>query len=195
MGDDGQSQGTIATGFMLIDMADPKRTTGATESFGYKQLLFEPFVGGGLITALAVPLIHAFGPLAMLAVSTIATVAVLDSASGWLGHLVSSADDRVLPCSNKVRRRAMAAGMAPPKRRSRQGGVQSRRQGGQRRAEACRAAGSRSRAGRPGDSRRTRSRAPAGRRGRAAHPRTARRPPRRMRRRAGAGSTERRRRA
>ena len=77
MGDYGQSQGTIATGFMLIDMADPKRTTGATESFGYKQLLFEPFVGGGFITALAVPFVHAFGPLAMLAVSTIATVAVL----------------------------------------------------------------------------------------------------------------------
>jgi ESS family glutamate:Na+ symporter len=77
MGDYGQSQGTIATGFMLIDMADPKRTTGATESFGYKQLLFEPFVGGGFITALAIPFVHAFGPQAMLVVSTIATVAVL----------------------------------------------------------------------------------------------------------------------
>jgi ESS family glutamate:Na+ symporter len=77
LGDYGQSQGTIATGFMLIDMADPAHTTGATESFGYKQLLFEPFVGGGLITAMAVPFIHAFGDLAMLVVATIATVAVL----------------------------------------------------------------------------------------------------------------------
>jgi ESS family glutamate:Na+ symporter len=77
MGDFGQSQGTIATGFMLIDMADPRRTTGASESFGYKQLLFEPFVGGGFITAMAVPAIHFFGAPAMLAVSTVATVLVL----------------------------------------------------------------------------------------------------------------------
>ena len=77
LGDYGQSQGTIATGFMLIDMADPAHATGATGSFGYKQLLFEPFVGGGLITAMAVPFIHAFGNVAMLVVATIATVAVL----------------------------------------------------------------------------------------------------------------------
>jgi glutamate:Na+ symporter, ESS family len=77
MGDFGQSQGTIATGFMLIDMSDPRHATGATESFGYKQLLFEPFVGGGFITAMAVPLVHAFGPAALLVISTIATVAVL----------------------------------------------------------------------------------------------------------------------
>ena len=76
-GDFGQSQGTIATGFMLIDMSDPRHATGATESFGYKQLLFEPFVGGGFITAMSVPLVHAFGPGALLIVSTIATVAVL----------------------------------------------------------------------------------------------------------------------
>jgi glutamate:Na+ symporter, ESS family len=76
MGDFGQSMGTIATGFMLMDMADPKHVTGATTSFGYKQLLFEPFVGGGLITAMAVPFIHSFGAGAMLIVSTIATVAV-----------------------------------------------------------------------------------------------------------------------
>ncbi len=61
IGDVGQSQGTIATGFMLIDMADPRKATGASESFGYKQLLFEPFVGGGFITAMAVPFTHYLG--------------------------------------------------------------------------------------------------------------------------------------
>ena len=76
LGDFGQSMGTIATGFMLMDMADPEHTTGAATSFGYKQLLFEPFVGGGLITAMAVPFIHVYGAGAMLVVSTIATVAV-----------------------------------------------------------------------------------------------------------------------
>jgi ESS family glutamate:Na+ symporter len=76
LGDFGQSMGTIATGFMLMDMADPAHATGAATSFGYKQLLFEPFVGGGLITAMAVPFIHVYGAGAMLVVSTIATVVV-----------------------------------------------------------------------------------------------------------------------
>jgi len=76
LGDFGQSQGTIATGFLLIDMADPKHVTGATESFGYKQLLFEPFVGGGFITAMSVPIIHAFGLGAMLVLSILATIAM-----------------------------------------------------------------------------------------------------------------------
>ena len=76
MGDFGQSMGTIATGFMLMDMADPAHATGAATSFGYKQMLFEPFVGGGLITAMAVPFIHVYGAGAMLIVSTIATIVV-----------------------------------------------------------------------------------------------------------------------
>jgi ESS family glutamate:Na+ symporter len=76
MGDFGQSMGTIATGFMLMDMADPTHATGASTSFGYKQLLFEPFVGGGLITAMAVPFIHVYGAGAMLIISSIATVVV-----------------------------------------------------------------------------------------------------------------------
>jgi ESS family glutamate:Na+ symporter len=62
-------------GGMLVQLAAVK--AGVAESFGYKQLLFEPFVGGGLITAMAIPFIHAFGAGAMLAVSSIATVAVL----------------------------------------------------------------------------------------------------------------------
>jgi len=61
---------------MLMDMADPAHATGAATSFGYKQLLFEPFVGGGLITAMAVPFINVYGAGAMLIVSTIATIVV-----------------------------------------------------------------------------------------------------------------------
>jgi len=76
VGDFGQSQGTVATGFMLIDMADPRHITGATQAFGYKQLLFEPFVGGGLITALSIPFIHSFGLVWTLVVSGGITVAL-----------------------------------------------------------------------------------------------------------------------
>lgn len=57
----GQSLGTTATGLLFSQIVDPKQRTGAVESFGYKQLLFEPLMGGGMITALSMPLIFAFG--------------------------------------------------------------------------------------------------------------------------------------
>ena len=58
----GQSMGVTVTGLLLLRMADPKNDSGAMETFGYKQLLFEPVVGGGLFTAAAPPLIAQFGP-------------------------------------------------------------------------------------------------------------------------------------
>lgn len=57
----GQSMGTTATGLLFAQMVDPKQRTNVVESFGYKQLLFEPIVGGGIITALSMPLIVLFG--------------------------------------------------------------------------------------------------------------------------------------
>jgi ESS family glutamate:Na+ symporter len=77
MGDFGQSSGTVATGFLLINMSDPRNQTDATEAFGYKQLLFEPFIGGGLITAISLPLIAAFGAVTIGIVSVIATLLFL----------------------------------------------------------------------------------------------------------------------
>ncbi len=77
MGDFGQSSGTVATGFLLINMSDPHNQTDATEAFGYKQLLFEPFVGGGLITAISLPLIAAFGAVTMGIVSIVITLLFL----------------------------------------------------------------------------------------------------------------------
>ncbi len=77
MGDFGQSAGTVATGFLLINMSDPHHQTDATEAFGYKQLLFEPFIGGGLITAVSLPLIAAFGAVTMGIVSIVMTLLFL----------------------------------------------------------------------------------------------------------------------
>ena len=57
----GQSMGTTATGLLFAQMVDPKQRTGVVESFGYKQLLFEPVVGGGIVTALSMPLIMLLG--------------------------------------------------------------------------------------------------------------------------------------
>ncbi|MFG6665630.1 sodium/glutamate symporter [Halomonas sp. HNIBRBA4712] len=77
IGDFGQSMGVTVTGLLLMRMADPKNESGALESFGYKQLMFEPIVGGGLFTAAALPLIAEFGALAVLILTALLT-------AGWL---------------------------------------------------------------------------------------------------------------
>lgn len=66
VGDMGQSMGVTATGILLIRMVDPNNRTGAFESFAYKQLFFEPIVGGGLFTAAAPALIDQFGSVSIL---------------------------------------------------------------------------------------------------------------------------------
>ncbi|MDA2811682.1 sodium:glutamate symporter [Nocardiopsis sp. RSe5-2] len=57
IGDFGQSLGVTATGLVLMRIVDPELKTPAYPAFGYKQLVFEPFFGGGLVTAAAIPLI------------------------------------------------------------------------------------------------------------------------------------------
>jgi glutamate:Na+ symporter, ESS family len=66
LGDFGQSMGMTVTGLLLLRIADPRNRSGGLEAFGYKQLLFEPVVGGGLFTAASIPLIAQFGPLPIL---------------------------------------------------------------------------------------------------------------------------------
>ncbi|KQC07700.1 MAG: hypothetical protein APR54_05730 [Candidatus Cloacimonas sp. SDB] len=57
----GQSMGVTATGLLLLRAVDPNNETTAPSAFAYKQLLHEPFMGGGLWTSSAIPLIIAFG--------------------------------------------------------------------------------------------------------------------------------------
>lgn len=66
LGDLGQSMGVTATGILLLRMVDPDNRSGAFESFAYKQLFFEPIVGGGLFTAAAPALIARFGLVTVL---------------------------------------------------------------------------------------------------------------------------------
>lgn len=66
IGNFGQSMGMTASGLLLMRIADPASSSPALEGFGYKQLLFEPIVGGGIFTAASVPLIFYFGPMPML---------------------------------------------------------------------------------------------------------------------------------
>lgn len=57
----GQAMGMTATGLLFAQMVDPKNKTNAVEGFGYKQLMFEPLMGGGLVTALSMPIIIIIG--------------------------------------------------------------------------------------------------------------------------------------
>jgi glutamate:Na+ symporter, ESS family len=66
LGDFGQSMGMTVTGLLLMRIADPPNRSGGLEAFGYKQLLFEPVVGGGLFTAASVPLIAQLGVVPVL---------------------------------------------------------------------------------------------------------------------------------
>lgn len=60
----GQSMGVTATGLMLLRIVDPDYQTPALEAFAYKQLLHEPFMGGGIITSMFIPLLG-IGGIAM----------------------------------------------------------------------------------------------------------------------------------
>ena len=71
IGDFGQSMGVTATGLILMRIVDPDAESPAFEAFGYKQLVFEPFFGGGLITAGAIPIIYQFGPYPLLIVMAV----------------------------------------------------------------------------------------------------------------------------
>jgi ESS family glutamate:Na+ symporter len=75
----GESQGNVATGFVMVDMVDPTRQTDVVRGYSYRQLLTRPVVGGGFITALAVPLIHVWG----LPVFTIVTAAIAVALTFW----------------------------------------------------------------------------------------------------------------
>jgi ESS family glutamate:Na+ symporter len=72
----GESQGNVATGFVMVDMVDPTRQTDVVRGYSYRQLVTRPLVGGGFVTALAVPLIDAWGLATFTVVTVILTVAL-----------------------------------------------------------------------------------------------------------------------
>jgi glutamate:Na+ symporter, ESS family len=86
IGDLGQSMGVTATGLILMRVVDPDGRTPALEAFGYKQLGFEPFLGGGLITATSIPLIAQFGPVPFLIAMTIVMFLALGLGLGYFGR-------------------------------------------------------------------------------------------------------------
>ncbi len=69
--DFGQSTGVTATGLMLLRTVDPDSRTCAAASFGYKQLLHEPIMGGGVCTALMFTMVVDIGWFKVFAFSVV----------------------------------------------------------------------------------------------------------------------------
>lgn len=78
----GQSMGVTATGLLLLRVVDPDYDTPAADAFACKQIIHEPFMGGGLWTSTAIPLIAIYGPgrVLMIAVTVISIWLVV----GWM---------------------------------------------------------------------------------------------------------------
>ncbi len=65
----GQSMGVTATGLLLLRVVDPDYETPAAEAFAAKQMIHEPFMGGGLWTSTAIPLLALWGGWPVLAIA------------------------------------------------------------------------------------------------------------------------------
>jgi len=70
----GQSMGVTATGLLLLRVVDPDYQTPAADAFACKQILHEPFMGGGLWTSTAIPLIVIIGAPKVLGIAIAAVV-------------------------------------------------------------------------------------------------------------------------
>ena len=82
--DFGQGTGVTATGLLLLRMADPRGSSRAMEGFSFKQLVFEPFLGGGLVTALAPIALVSWGLPVFSGVALLLTAAAI-SFGLWIG--------------------------------------------------------------------------------------------------------------
>jgi len=65
----GQSFGTTATGLLLLRMCDPEKDTVVWKAFGYKQMITEPFMGGGLWTTVSLQLLATIGVWGVFGIS------------------------------------------------------------------------------------------------------------------------------
>ena len=79
----GQSMGVTATGLLLLRVVDPDYESPAVDAFASKQLLHEPFMGGGFWTASAVPLLALWGGWPVFGIACAAVAAWLIALTVW----------------------------------------------------------------------------------------------------------------
>ncbi len=82
----GMQTGVTALGLLLLRVADPHFETPAAKAFGFKQIIYEPMLGGGFVTAASPILIVTYGVEEFLVVGgvSIAVMLAIAWASGWL---------------------------------------------------------------------------------------------------------------
>lgn len=57
----GMQSGVTAMGLLLLRLVDPQYKTDTAQAFGFKQMLYEPFLGGGFVTATAPFIVASMG--------------------------------------------------------------------------------------------------------------------------------------
>ncbi len=89
----GMQTDVTALGLLLLRVADPHFETPAARSFGFKQILYEPMLGGGFITAASPLLIANFGVLPAFGMAVASLTAAIGVAflSGWVHSFPSGA--------------------------------------------------------------------------------------------------------
>lgn len=82
----GMQTGVTAMGLLLLRVTDPHFETPAARAFGFKQMIYEPMLGGGFITAAAPLLIAHFGvlPTFGVALASIAAALAVAFLNGWI---------------------------------------------------------------------------------------------------------------
>jgi len=81
----GMQSGVTAMGLLLLRLVDPHYKTDTAQAFGFKQMLYEPFLGGGLVTATSPFIIMNLGIWNAMLVTGLLMVffVVLSRMNGW----------------------------------------------------------------------------------------------------------------
>ncbi len=81
----GMQSGVTAMGLLLLRLVDPHYKTDTAQAFGFKQMLYEPFLGGGFITATAPFILISLGIWWSIwaAAAIIALFGFISWLSGW----------------------------------------------------------------------------------------------------------------
>ncbi len=81
----GMQSGVTAMGLLLLRLVDPHYRTDTAQAFGFKQMLYEPFFGGGFITATAPFIVYNLGLWSSIwaAAGIIIVFAIISILSGW----------------------------------------------------------------------------------------------------------------
>ncbi len=82
----GMQSGVTAMGLLLLRLVDPQYKTDTASAFGFKQIIYEPFLGGGFITALSPFIIIQLGPVysILVCLGIIVLFLFISYLNGWL---------------------------------------------------------------------------------------------------------------